>query len=73
MATAAIRSKQLGDMLSGDSPHTREVQCEESEMFLGYFGVFLPSFPPPPLFFSPSHFLSLSSCSRPSLASISFS
>lgn len=38
MATAAIRSKQLSDMLSGDAPHFRECQCEESEVFLGYFG-----------------------------------
>ena len=38
MATAAIRSKQLSDMLSGDAPHARECQCEESEIFLGYFG-----------------------------------
>jgi hypothetical protein len=38
MATAAIRSKQLSDMLAGDAPHMRECQCEESEPFLGYFG-----------------------------------
>lgn len=38
MATAAIRSKQLGDMIPGESHHTREVQNEESEAFLKYFG-----------------------------------